>query len=106
MMRGHVFWARLDKRRPVVVVSAERRNELARDVIVVPCSTTLRPFVWHVLLRKGEGGLPISSMAKCEQILTVPKDCLAAVPLGAALSAKRMAEIEHAILLALGIAIG
>jgi hypothetical protein len=36
MMRGSIYWAHLDKKRPVVVVSNERRNQLARDLIVVP----------------------------------------------------------------------
>ena len=73
MMRGRIFWAHLDKRRPVVVMSVERRNELARDVIAIPCSTNARPMSWHVPLRKGEGGLPHASIAKCEQIVTIPK---------------------------------
>ena len=103
MMRGSIFWAQLDKRRPVIVVSAERRNQLARDVMVIPCSTNLRAMSWHVLLRKGEGGLHQASMAKCEQILTVSKDSLSATPLGPPLSSTRVHELERAILRALEI---
>jgi mRNA-degrading endonuclease toxin of MazEF toxin-antitoxin module len=102
-MRGRIFWAHLDKRRPVVVVSAERRNELARDVIVVPCSTHVRLMRSHVALRRGEGGLRQASIAKCEQIVTISKDALAPTALGAPLSAARMHEIERGILSALGI---
>lgn len=62
MRRGLLYWARLDKRRPVLVLSPDYRNEHASDVIVVPSSTRLRPAPTHVPLRKGEGGLPEASM--------------------------------------------
>ena len=63
----------LDKRRPVLVVSADARNERANDVIVVPCSTKMREAPTHVRLRRGEGGLPQDCVLKCEQITTVKK---------------------------------
>lgn len=103
MTRGTLHWAQLDKRRPVVIVSPTRRNELANDAIVVPCSSRLRPMVWHVHLKRGEGGLPADSIAKCEQILTVPRDVLSRLPLGRTLSAARMREIELGIMRAVGI---
>ena len=103
MTRGSIHWARLDKRRPVVIVSPTRRNELARDVIVIVCSTALRPMPWHVLLRGGEGGLPEASMAKCEQITTLERSAIDPQPLGAPLSQERMREIERAIRLAIGV---
>jgi len=40
--RGHLYWAQMEKRRPVLVVSVDARNDRANDVLVVPCSTTLR----------------------------------------------------------------
>lgn len=103
MIRGSIHWADLDKRRPVIIVSVTRRNELAHDVMVVPCSTRLRPMVWHVHLKRGEGGLPSDSIAKCEQIMTLPKDELSSEPLGAPLASARMVEIERAMMIALGI---
>ena len=72
--RGHIYWAEMDKRRPVLVVSIDARNERANDVIVVPCSTTLREAPTHVRLARGEGGLPRDSVLKCEQITTLKKD--------------------------------
>ena len=101
--RGILFWAHLDKRRPVLVVSHEARNQHANDLVVVPCGTHLRPMVWHVLLGKAEGGLPAPSVAKCEQLTTVRKTDLEPIPLGPGLSAQRMREIERAIVSALGI---
>lgn len=104
MKRGQIFWAELDKRRPVVLVSPTRRNELASDVLVVPCSTKSRPAPWHVELRRGEGGLPADSTAKCEQITNLRKSELSAAALGEPLSASRMKELERALLIALGVA--
>jgi mRNA-degrading endonuclease toxin of MazEF toxin-antitoxin module len=101
--RGCLYWARLDKRRPVLVISIDARNERAGDVMVVPCSTTLRVAPTHVLLRRGEGGAPESCMLKCEQVTTLPKTDLDSLPLGSALGAGRLIEVERAILRAIGV---
>lgn len=103
MKRGLLYWASLDKRRPVLVLSPDLRNTLANDLVVLPLSTTLRPLSWHVRLGKGEGGLREASMVKCESPQTVPKEWLEVEPLGRALSAARMEEVERALLSALGI---
>lgn len=103
--RGYVYWAALEKRRPVVVVSADARNERANDLIVVPCSTRIRAAPTHVLLAQGEGGLPQDCVLKCEQITTVKKYDIDPTPLGAPLRAARMAEVERAVLRAIGIPI-
>jgi mRNA-degrading endonuclease toxin of MazEF toxin-antitoxin module len=103
LRRGHLYWARLDKRRPVLVVSPDYRNERAGDVIVVPCSTVVRIAPTHVTLRRGEGGIPARSVLKCEQITTLPVDEVGTEALGGRLSAKRMAEAERAILRAIGL---
>jgi mRNA-degrading endonuclease toxin of MazEF toxin-antitoxin module len=101
--RGHVYWAAIDKRRPVVVLSVNARNERANDLIVVPCSTTLREALTHVRLRRGEGGVPAACLVKCEQISTLPRDEVGATPLGPPLSPARLAEIERAVLRAIGV---
>lgn len=62
-----------DKRRPALALSPDHRNERANDVIVIPCSTRLRPAPTHVLLRSGQGGLAESTVLKCEQIPTLAK---------------------------------
>ena len=103
MKRGCVHWVQLDKRRPAVIISPDRRNELAGDIIVLPCTTSLRPMVWHVLLERGEGGLKERTMVKCEQVLTLPRDLVSEKPLGSPLRPSRMHQIERALLLALGI---
>ena len=95
----------MDKRRPVLVLSPESRNERASDVIVVPCSTVLRAGPWHVQLVRGEGGIGQRSVLKCEAITTLPKHYLETVPLGPALSALRIVEVERAVLRAIGVPI-
>jgi mRNA interferase MazF len=101
--RGSIHWVQLDKRRPAVVISPDRRNELAADLIILPCSTQLKLMVWHVLLKPPEGGLTHQSMVKCELVTTVPKQFVDPKPLGPALSPRRLREIERALMLALGI---
>src|SRR5688572_7776892 len=103
-LRGHLYWIRMPgerKQRPAVVLSADRRNQLADSVVVVPVSTVPRRGRWNVSLRKGEGGLPRDSAVKCEEITTLAKDRLEPTPLGGALAAQRLAEIRDAILFAL-----
>ena len=102
MRRGAVHWVSLVKRRPAVIVSADSRNRAANDVVVVPCSASAHRMRWHVGLRRGEGGLPEASMAKCEQITTLAKADVEPRELGV-LSLTRMREIERALLSALAI---
>lgn len=102
--RGHVYYTRLPgetKRRPVVVLSSDRRNDLAYDVTVVPCSPNLRLGPWHVLLASGTGGLTRRSVAKCEQVTTVRKESLDEEALGGPLSEATLTRIRAAILKAL-----
>ena len=101
--RGWLYWADMDKRRPVLVLSPETRNDRASDLIVVPCSSVLRGGPWHVRLSRSEGGLAQSSVLLCEQITTLAKRRVDPEPLGGPLGERRMAEVEHAVLLAIGI---
>ena len=106
--RGHLYWVRIPgepgaKRRPALVVSPNVRNRLASDVIVVPVSSVVHDAPTHIRLRAREGGLPRSSVAKCEQITTLRRDRLASQPIGGHLAPARMVEVEKAILRAIGV---
>jgi mRNA-degrading endonuclease toxin of MazEF toxin-antitoxin module len=101
--RGQLYWAKLDERRPVLVISLDARNERASDVLVVPCSTTMREAPTHVRLKRGEGGVPEACMIKCEQVTALLRTELDASPLGLPLAPARMAEIERAVLRAIGV---
>jgi mRNA-degrading endonuclease toxin of MazEF toxin-antitoxin module len=101
--RGSLYWARVDKRRPVLVLSIDARNERANDLIVIPCSTTLRDAPTHVRLARGEGGVPQTCVLKCEQITTLAKDDLDGISLGPPLSPARLRDIERAVARAIGV---
>lgn len=106
--RGHVYWVEIPdepgrKRTPALVLSPDFRNALAADLIVVPLSSVLRDAPTHVRLRRGEAGIKVASVAKCEQITTLQKTRLVPAALGGPLSGKRMQEIEKAVLRAIGV---
>ena len=101
--RGHLYWVTMDKRRPALVLSPDYRNQHAGDVIVVPCSTRLRPAPTHVLLRRGQGGLAESSVLKCEQITTLSKADVHEPALGKELPATVLRAVERAVLRAIGV---
>jgi mRNA-degrading endonuclease toxin of MazEF toxin-antitoxin module len=100
--RGHLYLVNMDKRRPALVLSPDYRNQHAGDVIVIPCSTRLRPAPTHVMLRRGQGGLTESSVLKCEQITTLPKSDVQRA-LGKALPQTVLLEVERAVLRAIGV---
>lgn len=100
--RGRLYWVSLDKRRPALVLSPDYRNDLASDVIVVPCSTRLKQAPTHVLLRRGQGGLPESTVLKCEQITTLRKTDVHG-PLGGPLPPGLLRAVERAVLRAIGV---
>ncbi len=106
LRRGRIYWAKLDKRRPVLVVSPDYRNEHSFSAIVIPVSSALSIAPTHVRLRKGEGGIRKASVAKCENIMTLRKLDIDSKSLGSALNAKKMLLVEHAILRAIGVPIG
>src|SRR5436190_13453511 len=58
------------KSRPALIVSTDARNEFSNSVLAVPLTTNLRPAATHVLLLlpRGQGGLDVDSMARCENV--------------------------------------
>ncbi|HTA21755.1 MAG TPA: type II toxin-antitoxin system PemK/MazF family toxin [Polyangia bacterium] len=103
MRRGFVYWGTIDKRRPLLILSIDARNDRATDVIVVPCSTNLTDSPTHVRLGRTEGGVPRACVLKCEQVTTVPKSDVDEAPLGAPLGSARLREVERAVARAIGI---
>ena len=107
-LRGHLYWIRVPdepggKKRPALVLSNDVRNRLAADVIVVPLSGTIRPAPTHVRIRRREGGVPRTSVIKAEHITTISKSRLVSGPLGGPLSARRMVQVEKAVLAAIDV---
>jgi mRNA-degrading endonuclease toxin of MazEF toxin-antitoxin module len=101
--RGLLYYARLDQRRLVLVISPDVRNAGAPDVLVIPVSPVLSTAPTHVRLRAGEGGLRVASLLKCEQLTNLDKGALDAEPIGAALAEPRLRMVERALLRAIGV---
>ena len=101
--RAFLYWGKLDKRRPVLVVSTDRFNLRSDYVTVVTGSTRLRPLITHVRLATGEGGIDRPTMLLCEHVQELHQSDLDARPMGAALSVQRMREVEAAMMFYLGI---
>jgi len=102
--RGCLYWATVDKRRLVLVLSINARNDRATDVIVIPCSANLLEGPTHIRLARAEGGVPRACTLKCEQITTLKNADVDDLPLGAPLDQARLREIERAVARAIGIA--
>ena len=91
------------KLRPALIVSPDVRNELANSVLAVPVTTNLRPAPTHVPLPAGTGGLAHDSVARCENVSYLNKSRLARGPLGAAIPAALMRDVERCLLRSFGI---
>jgi len=102
-VRGFLYWGKLDKRRPVLVISSDRFNLRSDYATVVPGSTRLRSLITHVNLASGEGGMDAPTMLLCEHVQELHQSDLDSTPMGPSLSERRMREVEAAILLYLGI---
>ena len=103
-LRGTLHWGRLDRRRPVLIVSSDRFNARSDYLTVIPGSTRLRPLVTHIKLAAGEGGVEKPTMLLCEHIQELRKSDVDPEPLGVVLPRDRMLEVEAAVLLYLDIA--
>ena len=105
--RKHLYWARMpgDKRRPVLVLSPDARNDRAHDVIVAPLTTTLHASPTHVRLRRREAGAQVVSVIACERVTTLERAVLDPHPLGGPVSEERMTEVAKALLRAIGVPI-
>lgn len=93
------------KRRPALIVSLNARNQFSNSVLAVPLTTNLRPAPTHVLLPKGQGGLPAPSMARCENVSYVLRSRLHRGPFGEGISPALLQEVEKALMRAFGIAV-
>jgi mRNA interferase MazF len=98
--RGDVWWARLDKRRPVVLLSREEAYAVRALVIVAPVTTTVRGFAVEVRVGRREG-LPRASVITCDWLVTVPKVDL--IERAGRLDGAKLAQLDDALRFALGL---
>jgi mRNA interferase MazF len=100
MRRGEVWWARGDKRRPVVLVSRQEAYEVRALVIVAPATTAVRGYAVELKLGKREG-LPRDCVVNCDWLVTIPKADL--VERAGVLPAAKLRELDDALRFALGL---
>lgn len=100
MKRGELWWAAIDKRRPVVLVSRDEAYDLRALVIVAPTSTIVRGFATEVKLGKADG-LPRSCVVNCDWLVTLKKPRL--LERIGKLSSAKLELIDGALRFALGL---
>lgn len=91
--------------RPALVVSAEVRNRLADDVMVVPIFSQGADGPTHVRVERGIGGLRKDGVLFCEELMTLDRDFLSRGPWGPAVPAEVLTAIIRAVRRALGEAV-
>lgn len=100
MKRGEIWWAEVDKRRPVVLLSRNEAYGVRANVTVAPITTTVRGFAVEVVVGKKEG-LPKRGVVNCDSIVTISKSLLVARV--GNLSASKRSQLDQALLFALGL---
>ncbi len=100
MTRGEIWWAVVDKRRPVVLVSRKEAYEVRALVVVAPVSTTVRGFAGEVRVGKREG-LPKAGVINCDQLVTIPKSTLQTR--AGSLSRSKLVQLDDALRFSLGL---
>jgi mRNA interferase MazF len=100
LKRGEVWWAQVDKRRPVVLLSRNEAYSVRALVIVAPVTTTVRGYAVEVKLGRREG-LPRECVVNCDWLVTIAKTDL--IERAGALSGAKVARLDEALRFALGL---
>jgi mRNA interferase MazF len=98
--RGEIWWAGVDKPRPVCLLSRDEAYSVRALVIVAPLSTTIRSYAVEVKVGSREG-LNRPSVINCDWLVTLPLLRLER-RLGA-LSAEKLHQLDDALRFALGL---
>ena len=104
MRRGEVWWATLPEpwgRRPVLLLARDEAYGLLSWFIVAPLTTTIRPINTAVLLEPGRDHVPARSVVALDNIQLVRSAWIQSRITD--LSAERMAEVDKAVHLAMGL---
>jgi mRNA interferase MazF len=100
MNRGEVWWARAEKRRPVVLCSRPAAYDVRSRVIVAPVTTLMRGGAVEVWIGR-EAGLPQAAVVNCDELVTMPKADL--IEQAGVLSSAKVEELDRALRFALGL---
>jgi mRNA interferase MazF len=98
--RGQIWWARVDKRRPILLLSRPEAYAVRRRAIAAEVTTTIRLNPATVSLSRRDG-LPEPCIANCDNLVTVNQDDL--LEYVTTLSPERMTEVDGAVRFALGL---
>jgi mRNA interferase MazF len=100
MKRAEIWWAEVDKRRPVVLLSRDEAYGVRALVIVAPVSTTVRGYPVEVRVGRREG-LPRSGVINCDWLVTLPKERL--LERAGSLTDDKRQRLDDALRFALGL---
>jgi mRNA interferase MazF len=100
MKRGEIWWARIDKDRPVLLLSRDEAYEMRAMVIVAPATTMVRGFSLEVKIGRREG-LARDCVVNCDWLVTVPKADL--IERAGSLSAAKLRRLDDALRFSLGL---
>ena len=107
MDRGEVWWALLDEKRPVVLLSRDGAEELRAIQVVAPAGTDITDVGIEVTLGSGEGlanegvvrvALPRIGFIPCTWLVTLTRDDL--IEQAGRLSPAKLHELADALRLA------
>ena len=105
--RGEVWWALLDEKRPVVLLSRDGAEELRAIQVVAPAGTDITDVGIEVRLGNGEGlanegvvrvALPRTGLIPCTWLVTLTRDDL--IEQAGRLSPAKLHELTDALQLA------
>ena len=88
--------------RPALIVSADVRNRIADDVMVIPIFSQGAEGPTHVRVGRGDGGLRTDGVLFCEELTTLDRDFLARGPWGRRVPAEILDAALRAVRRALG----
>ena len=97
---GDIWWADLDKRRPVVIASRDDIRGMRHRTTVATITSTIRRIPSEVELDERDGLKGLSAL-NCDEIVTIDKSRL--VRRIGRLSKQRLGEFHHALAFALAL---
>ena len=100
MKRGELWWAQLDKRRPVLLLSRDEAYDIRGLVTVAPVTTKIRGYSVEIRVGKREG-LPKACVVNLDIVETIPKRAL--MERVSVLSGNKMDAVNDALMFALGL---
>ena len=88
--------------RPALVVSADVRNQIADDLMVVPIFSQGAVGPTHVRLAKGTGGIKRDSVLFCEELTTLDREFLSRGPWGPRVGADVLDAVNRGVRRSIG----